>query len=54
VKAYSRGQSLIQAGDYENGMAALKESADGGFDGAQNSLTRNYATAKVPGFRDGK
>jgi tetratricopeptide (TPR) repeat protein len=54
VTAYTNGQSLIQAGDFEHGMAALKEAADRGFDGAQNSLAWNYAAAKEPRFRDGK
>ena len=54
VAAYSKGQELIQAGDYEQGMAALKEAADRGFEGAQNSLAWNYAAARDPRFRDGK
>jgi tetratricopeptide (TPR) repeat protein len=54
VEAYTRGQSLIQAGDWEHGMAALKEAADRGFAGGQNSLAWNFATAKDPRFQDGK
>lgn len=54
VATYTKGQSLIQAGDFEQGMAALKEAADRGFAGAQNSLAWNYATAKDPRLQNGK
>jgi len=54
VAAYTKGMSLLQAGDYEQGMAALKEAADAGFLSGQNSLAWNYATAKDPKFQDGK
>ncbi len=51
---YTKGEKLIQAGDYEHGMAALKAAADQGLDDAQNNLAWVYATAKDPRFRDGK
>jgi tetratricopeptide (TPR) repeat protein len=54
VATYTKGQSLIQAGDFENGQKALKEAADRGFLGAQNSLAWTYATARDPRFQDGK
>jgi tetratricopeptide (TPR) repeat protein len=54
VAAYTKGMSLIQAGDYEQGMAALKEAADAGLLSGQNNLAWNYATAKDPRFQDGK
>lgn len=53
-EAYTKGQSLIQSGDLEHGIAALKEAADRGFIGAQNSLAWTYATAKDPRFQDAK
>jgi tetratricopeptide (TPR) repeat protein len=54
VAAYTKGMSQIQAGNYEQGMAALKEAADAGLLSGQNSLAWNYATAKDPRFQDGK
>jgi tetratricopeptide (TPR) repeat protein len=54
VTTYTKGQSLIEAGDYEQGLAALKEAADAGYLLGQNSLAWNYATAKDPRFQDGK
>jgi tetratricopeptide (TPR) repeat protein len=54
VTAFTKGLSLVQAGDYEQGMAALKEAADRGYIGGQNSLAWTYATAKDPRFLDGK
>ena len=54
VASYTKGQSLIQAGDFGQGMAALKEAADHGFAGAQNSLAWMYATARDPKLQDGK
>lgn len=54
VAAYTKGQQFIQAGDYEQGIAALKEAADRGFEGGQNSLAWVYATAKDPRFQNGK
>ena len=54
MTAYTKGQSLIQAGDYEHGIEALKEAADRGFSSSQNSLAWVYATAKDPRFQDGK
>jgi tetratricopeptide (TPR) repeat protein len=54
VTTYTKGQSLIEAGDYEQGLAALKEAADAGYLLGQNSLAWHYATAKDPRFQDGK
>jgi tetratricopeptide (TPR) repeat protein len=54
VGTYSKGISLIQAGDDEQGLAALKEAADAGYLPGQNSLAWKYATAKDPRFQDGK
>jgi tetratricopeptide (TPR) repeat protein len=54
VEAYTKGQSLIQSGDLEHGIAALKESADRGYIGAQSELAWTYATAKDPRFQDAK
>ncbi|PYQ68374.1 MAG: hypothetical protein DMF53_00300 [Acidobacteria bacterium] len=54
LAAYTKGMSLIQAGDSEQGMAALKEAADAGLLSGQYSLAWNYATAKDPRFQDGK
>jgi len=38
VMDFTRGQELVQSGDCEHGMAALKAAADQGFEGGQNSL----------------
>jgi tetratricopeptide (TPR) repeat protein len=54
MAVYTKGMSLIQAGDYEQGMAALKEAADAGLLSGQSSLAWNYATARDPRFQDGK
>lgn len=54
VAAYTKGMSQLQAGDYEQGMAALKEAADAGLLSGQNSLAWQYATARDPRFQDGK
>ena len=54
VASYTKGQSLIRAGDYAQGIVALKEAADHELPGAQDSLAWVYATAKDPKFQDGK
>lgn len=54
VTVFTKGQSLIQAGEYEQGIAALKEAAGQDYAGAQNSLAWVYATAKDARFQDGK
>lgn len=54
VASYTKGQSLIQAGDYAQGIVALKEAADQGLPGGQSSLAWVYATAKDPKYQDGK
>jgi len=54
VTVFTKGQSLIHAGEYEQGIATLKEAADQEYSGAQNSLAWVYATAKDARFQDGK
>jgi len=54
MTAFTKGLSLVQAGEYEPGIAALKEAADRDLSSGQNSLAWVYATAKDPRFQDGK
>jgi tetratricopeptide (TPR) repeat protein len=54
VTTFTKGMSLLQAGDYEQGLAALKEAADAEYVPGQNNLAWAYATAKDPRFQDGK
>jgi len=54
MTAFTKGLSLVQAGDYEPGIAALKEAADRDLSSGQNSLAWVYATARDPRFQDGK
>src|SRR5436305_9938149 len=54
MTAYTKGLSLVRAGDYEQGIAALKEAADRDLASGQNSLAWVYATVKDPRFQDGK
>ncbi|MFL6236005.1 MAG: hypothetical protein ACJ76N_22935 [Thermoanaerobaculia bacterium] len=54
VASFTQGMSLLQSGDYGQGVTALKEAADRGFVGAQNSLAWVYATARDPKLQDGK
>ena len=54
VTTHTKGMSLIQAGDYEQGLPALKEAADAGYVGSQDQLAWAYATAKDARFQDGK
>lgn len=51
---YFEGETLIESGDWERGIAKLAPSADHGFAGAQNSLAWTYATSKHPEAIDGK
>jgi tetratricopeptide (TPR) repeat protein len=54
MASYTKGLALVQAGDYAQGVVALKEAADRDFSDAQNSLAWVYATARDPKFQDGK
>ncbi|HET9210189.1 MAG TPA: hypothetical protein VFR03_07315 [Thermoanaerobaculia bacterium] len=54
VAAYTKGRSSVEAGDYEQGMEALKEAADAEYLPGQNSLAWTYATARDPKFQDAK
>ncbi|HEY4592196.1 MAG TPA: hypothetical protein VIJ61_07290 [Thermoanaerobaculia bacterium] len=54
VATHTKGMSLINAGDYEQGLPALKEAADAGYVGSQDQIAWAYATAKDARFQDGK
>ena len=54
VLDFFEGETLVDSGDLEHGIAQLTRSADHGNSGAQNSLAWTYATSKHPEALDGK
>lgn len=54
MTAFTKGVALVKAGEYEQGIAALKEAADRDLSSGQDSLAWVYATAKDPRFQDAK
>jgi tetratricopeptide (TPR) repeat protein len=53
-ETFQKGQKLFSSGDFKGAIPLLKEGADHGYPGPQNSLAWLYATAKLPEARDGE